>query len=81
MGLTLRRRTPEERSQTPIERRASRIATPDLYGWTEQALTALGRSLRDYQRSGTEDALAEAELGAEALLAVIRELKRRTVAL
>lgn len=81
MGLTLRRRTPAERSQSPIERRVARIATPDLHGWCEQALTALGRSLRDYQRSGVEDALEEAELGAEALLAVVKELRRRNVTL
>lgn len=78
MGLNLRRRTPEERAQTPVERRVARIPTPDLHTWSEQALTALGRSLRDYQRTQVDADLQEAELGAEALLAVVRELRRRT---
>lgn len=78
MGLTLRRRTAEERALTPIERRVARIATHDLQAWAEQALTALGRSLRDFQRSQADAELQEAEMGAEALLAVVRELKRRT---
>lgn len=78
MGLNLRRRTPEERAQTPVERRVARIATPDLQAWAEQALSALGRSLRDFQRSQADADLREAEMGAEALLAVVRELRRRT---
>lgn len=81
MGLTLRRRPTDEPARTPIQKRVARIATPDLQGWAEQALTALGRSLRDFQRSGVEDALEEAEMGAEALLEVVRELRRRSAPL
>lgn len=63
---------------TKVEKRVSRIATPDLSAWAEQSLFAIGRSLAAWQRGGSDDVLAEAAEGAEALHAVLKELLRRT---
>ena len=62
---------------TPAQRRAARIATPDLYGWAEQALNGIGMALNDWRRDPLGPALDEAATGAEALLAVVQELRRR----
>lgn len=77
MALSLRRARPQA-PRTPAERRAARIATPDLSNWAEQALSGIGRAMSDWRRDEDGPALQEAELGAEALLAVLRELRRRT---
>ena len=63
--------------QTKIEKRVASLPTQDLTGWAEQALYTIGRYLTDYIKSGDTKVLDEAELGAEALLAVVRELKKR----
>jgi hypothetical protein len=73
------RRRKGEAPRTAAERRAARIATADLPLWAEQALNGLGRALRDAQRGDPPpDAYHEVELGAEALLAVAREMSRRS---
>jgi hypothetical protein len=67
----------EVREQTKLEKRVSRIATPDLSAWAEQSLFAIGRSLSTWQRGGADYSLEEATTGAEALHVVLKELQRR----
>lgn len=77
--MGLRRRRPPAPPQSAAQRRAARIPTADLSMWAEQALNGLGRALREAQRVDTgPDALRELELGAEALLALVREMSRRS---
>jgi hypothetical protein len=45
--------------------------------WAENALYVIGKEITHHQRDKSIDALLEAELGAEALLAIVRELKKR----
>lgn len=45
--------------------------------WAENALYVIGKEITHHQRDKNIDALYEAELGAEALLAIVRELKKR----
>jgi hypothetical protein len=47
--------------------------------WAENALYVIGKEITHHQRDHSMDALSEAELGAEALTAIIRELKKRVV--
>jgi hypothetical protein len=44
--------------------------------WAENSLAAIGKNVYHHQRDGI-DALYEAEIGAEALLAITRELIKR----
>jgi hypothetical protein len=56
----------------------SGISTPELITWAENSLFVIGKNIVHHQRDGI-DAIAEAELGAEALLAITQELKRRAM--
>jgi hypothetical protein len=80
MGLRWVRKG-EDRPLTPIERRVSRIQTPDLINWAEQAMTPIGRHLSAYGRSGEAYDLMEAAQAAEALAAITRALQRRVLKL
>lgn len=62
-----------------MEQRVSKIGTSDLIMWAENALYVIGKEITHHQRDRSMDALSEAELGAEALTAIIRELKKRAV--
>lgn len=64
-------------TKTKLEARVEKIPTPDLLQWAEQALFGIGRSLSDWQRGNSREALVEAEQGSEALHAVMRELRKR----
>ena len=60
-----------------MAKRVSGIGTSDLIMWAENALFVLGKEITHHQRNKSMDSLLEAELGAEALLAIVRELKKR----
>jgi hypothetical protein len=64
--------------QSKLERRVASISTPELVVWGENALFAIGKHLVHGSRNGDEAMLSEAEMGAEALLAITRELKKRS---
>jgi hypothetical protein len=52
------------------------ISTPELVTWAENALFVIGRNIVHHQRDGI-DSLYIADEGAEALLAITRELLKR----
>jgi hypothetical protein len=45
--------------------------------WVENALFVIGKEVTHYQRNKNQEALDEALLGAEALMAIIQELQKR----
>jgi len=53
------------------------IGTPDLIMWVENALYVIGKEITHYQRDNSEFALEEALMGADALVAIIKELQKR----
>lgn len=53
------------------------IGTAELIGWVETTLYGIGKSLAGLGAKGPENYL-EAEENAEALLAIVRELKKRS---
>ena len=63
------------RQPTKLEKRISGISTPELVNWFEVVLSNLGRSVFHNHRDVAS--LQEAEVAAEAALAVVRELKKR----
>lgn len=62
-----------------LERRVASLGTADLVSWADQAIYATGRNLTAWQREGLSEYLSEAQQGAEALAAIVRELGRRAV--
>ena len=60
-----------------IQQRVASISTPDLVMWAENALFVIGKNLTHHQRDKSKDALKEAQMGAEALLAITLELQKR----
>lgn len=60
-----------------MQKRVSGIGTPDLIMWAENALYVIGKEITHHQRDKSLDALYEARLGAEALLAITDELIKR----
>ena len=46
--------------------------------WAENSLAVIGKGIYHHQRDGI-DALLDAELGAEALMAIVQELKKRMI--
>jgi hypothetical protein len=65
--------------QTKLEKRIAGISTSDLIIWAENALYVIGKELTHHMRDRNENALDEMELGAEALLAITKELKKRAI--
>jgi hypothetical protein len=64
--------------QTKIQKRISKIATPDLILWAENSLFVIGKELTHWGRNHDKALLEEASLGAEALYEITLELKRRS---
>jgi len=62
---------------TAIQRRVASLATPELVSWVENALYTIGKEITHHQKTRNIDALYEMELGAQALLAITQELKKR----
>ncbi len=63
--------------QTKLEKRIAGISTSDLVVWAENALYVIGKELTHHMRDKNDTSLYEMELGAEALLAITKELKKR----
>jgi hypothetical protein len=64
--------------QSKLEKRVASIPTPELVTWAENALFVIGKELTGWSRSRDEIQLDEAMLGAEALYAITKELKKRS---
>ena len=60
-----------------VSKRVSRIPTSELEMWIDQSLYEVGRCMSLYAKSREKVYLEEALTGAEALHAVVDELKRR----
>jgi len=65
------------RPPTKIQKRVKTIPTSDLILWAENALYVIGKEITHHQRDRSIEALYEAEMGAEALLAITQELISR----
>ena len=72
------RRNRNERVKSRIEKRASRLPTDELLGWSENAVYSTSRNLSAWQRDPQAAYLEEARLGAEALMAIIKTIHERT---
>lgn len=62
---------------TKLEKRIASISTPELITWAENSLFVIGKETTNWLRTKDGLLLDEAEVGAEALLAIIKELKKR----
>jgi len=62
-----------------LANRVSKIATPDLITWIDQALSETNRCVSNYHRSGETSSIDDMLVGAEAINALVSELRRRTV--
>jgi hypothetical protein len=60
-----------------ISRRVGSLPRADLVTWSDQALYAVGRNLTAYQRDPLPEYLYEAQEGAQVLLAIVEEIRRR----
>jgi hypothetical protein len=66
------------RQLTKLEKRVASIPTHDLVSWAENALFEIGKGLTRSIHDKDPDVLAEMELGAEALLAITKEIRKRS---
>lgn len=73
------KKTDGRQPQTKMEKRVANIATPDLVMWAENALYVIGKEVTHWMRDKNDNSLDEAALGAEALTAIINELKKRSI--
>ena len=60
-----------------VSKRVANIPTSELEMWIDQSIYEVGRCMSLYSKSRENTYLNEASLGAEALHAVIDELKKR----
>lgn len=74
------RRKKIEQEQSKLEKRVASLSTEELVKWTDQAMFAIGRNLSDWSKTSEHIYAEEAQLGSEALLAVVNELKKRSEA-
>jgi len=63
--------------QTKIQKRISKLPSSELVSWVENSLFVIGKEITAWQRSGEKQLLNEAELGAEVLYEIVKELQRR----
>ena len=61
-----------------VARRVARLHTNEIEGWVDSAIYEIGRCLSMYQRTREDIYLDEALNGAEALHAMIDQLRNRT---
>ena len=61
-----------------VSKRVGKIPTVELEQWIEQSIYEIGRCMSAYSKQREPIFLEEALLGAEALHAVVHELKTRT---
>lgn len=66
------------KEQSRIEKRLGSLDTSELVRWVDQTLFIIGKNVISWDRTGEAEMLSEAELGAEALHAVIKELIKRS---
>jgi hypothetical protein len=62
---------------TKLTKRVEKIGTSELIVWSENALFAIGKNLTTWARNKDASLLEEAHIGAQALLAITTELKKR----
>ena len=67
----------EQREKTKIEKRVASLPSAELVGWSENALYSVSRNLSTWQKSGDTFYLEEANVGIEALKAIIDTLRER----
>lgn len=67
----------EEKEKSKLEARVATMATSDLANWASQAMFGIGRNISDWDKQREYAYLEEAQMGAEALLAVVNELCKR----
>ena len=75
--MILRKKKAGLQPQTRIEKRVSKISTPDLIQWMEHSMYTIGKCITAWQKSPTEEMLDEVVLGAEAFYAIAKELRKR----
>ena len=59
------------------ETRLSRLPTPEVLNWADQAGTGVAKALDDYRRLGERQSLVEAQEGVSALAGVLDVLLAR----
>jgi hypothetical protein len=63
-----------------VAKRVAKLATADLYLWTEQAISETNRALSRYQKSPNDVvSLQDLSLGAEAIHALASEIHKRSM--
>lgn len=62
-----------------VAKRVSKIPTPDLTNWIEQAMSETNRALVNYQKGNDVINLEDLVLGAEAINALASELYKRSM--
>jgi len=72
------RRKKIEQEQTKLEKRVASLSNEELTKWVDQAMFTIGRNISSWSKTSEYLYVEEAQLGSEALLAVITELKKRS---
>ena len=75
--MTFRKKRDGHQPQTKIQKRISKLPTSELISWSENALFVIGKEVTTWMRTNDKALLNDAEMGAEVLHEIIKELKRR----
>jgi hypothetical protein len=75
--MILRKKRDGYQPQTKIQKRISKLPTPELVSWAENSLFVIGKEVTGWLRTNEKTLLNEAEMGAEVLYEIIKELTRR----
>lgn len=73
------RKSKNVKELSKVRRRVATLPTGELLGWTDQIIYSVGRNLSAWQKTQNKSSLDEAQLGAEALHAILDTLKERAV--
>lgn len=78
MRFPTRHREPDSDSvRHKAEQRLSRLPTPEVLNWADQAGTGVAKALDDFRRLGERESLVEAQEGVSALAGVLDVLLSR----
>jgi hypothetical protein len=74
-----KRKSKKIKELTKVRRRVATLPTGELFGWADQIIYSIGRNLSAWQKTQNQSSLDEAQLGAEALHAILDTIKERAI--
>lgn len=75
----LKRKSKRFKELSRVQKRVKLLPNSELYAWVDNILYSVGRNLSIWEKTQVASALDEAQMGAEALHAILDTIKERAL--